>query len=40
MMGGKKIVINNNGSMIVQNKKDSNDPDGVNEHKIEQMKER
>ena len=41
MMGGKKIVINNNGSMIVQSK--SNDPDGPNEadqQKIEQMKER
>ena len=39
-MGGKKILINNNGSMIVQNKKDTGDANGVDEHKLEQMKER
>ena len=40
MMGGKKIVINNNGSMIVQNKKETGDTNGVDEQKLEQMKER
>lgn len=33
-------MINNNGSMIVQNRREGTDPNGVDEHKLEQMKER
>ena len=35
MMGGKKIVISNNGSMIVQNRREGTDQNGVDEHKLE-----